>query len=71
MKILRRTTQYKKDFKRYKHQPDKLVSLLEVIRMLENFYIHITIFIITPNIYFIKDMIYNSLYKWMIRYRSH
>jgi len=36
MKIVRRTTQYKKDFKRYKHQPDKLESLLEVIRMLEN-----------------------------------
>jgi mRNA interferase YafQ len=36
MKRIRRTTQYKKDFKRYKRQPDKLVSLLEVIRMLEN-----------------------------------
>jgi len=36
MKTIRKTTQYKKDFKRYKHQPDKLESLLEVIRMLEN-----------------------------------
>ena len=36
MKTIRRTTQYKKDFKRYKHQSDKLESLLKVIRMLEN-----------------------------------
>jgi mRNA interferase YafQ len=36
MKSIRKTTQYRKDFKKYKHQPDKLESLLEVIRMLEN-----------------------------------
>ena len=36
MKTIRRTTQYKKDFKRYKHQPNKIQSLLKVIRMLEN-----------------------------------
>ena len=33
MKILRYGTQYKKDFKRYKNQLEKL---LEVLRMLEN-----------------------------------
>ena len=36
MKILRYGTQYKKDFKRYKNQPEKLEKLLEVLRMLEN-----------------------------------
>ncbi len=36
MKILRYTTQYKKDFKRYRHQPQKLAKLLEVFRLLEN-----------------------------------
>jgi len=36
MKTIRRTTQYKKDFNRYKHQPNKIQSLLKVIRMLEN-----------------------------------
>jgi mRNA interferase YafQ len=36
MKILRYSTQYKKDFKRYKHQPEKLQILLNVFRMLEN-----------------------------------
>jgi len=36
MKRIRGTTQYRKDFKKYKHRPDKLESLLKVIRMLEN-----------------------------------
>jgi len=36
MKSIRKTTQFKKDFKRYKHRPDKLESLLEAVRMLEN-----------------------------------
>lgn len=36
MKTLRYGTQYKKDFKRYKNQPQKLIKLLEVFRMLEN-----------------------------------
>jgi len=36
MKILRYSTQYKKDFKRYRNQPQKLLKLLEVFRMLEN-----------------------------------
>jgi mRNA interferase YafQ len=36
MKILRFTTQYKKDFKKYRRQPGKLQKLLEVLRMLEN-----------------------------------
>lgn len=36
MKILRFSTQYKKDFKRYKNQPQKLEKLLDVFRMLEN-----------------------------------
>ena len=36
MKILRYSTQYKKDFKRFKRRPEKLQKLLEVFRMLEN-----------------------------------
>lgn len=36
MKTLRFSTQYKKDFKRYKNQSQKLGKLLEVFRMLEN-----------------------------------
>lgn len=36
MKTLRYGTQYKKDSKRYKNQPQKLIKLLEVFRMLEN-----------------------------------
>lgn len=36
MKTLRFSTQYKKDFKRYKNQPQKLEKLLDVFRMLEN-----------------------------------
>ena len=36
MKILRYSTQYKKDFKRYKRRPETLQTLLEVFKMLEN-----------------------------------
>lgn len=36
MKTLLYTTQYKKDFKKYRHQPNKLQKLLEVLRLLEN-----------------------------------
>lgn len=36
MKTLRYSTQYKKDFKRYKNQPKKLEKLLEILKMLEN-----------------------------------
>lgn len=36
MKALRYSTQYKKDFKRYRNDPVKLAKLLEVFRMLEN-----------------------------------
>lgn len=36
MKILRYSTQYKKDFKKYRNQPKKLQKLLEVLRLLEN-----------------------------------
>jgi mRNA interferase YafQ len=36
MKILHYSTQYKKDFKRYRNQPKKLEKLLEVLIMLEN-----------------------------------
>lgn len=36
MKTLRYSTQYKKDFKRYRNDPVKLSKLLEVLRMLEN-----------------------------------
>lgn len=36
MKILHYSTQYKKDFKRYRNQPGKLQKLLEVLRLLEN-----------------------------------
>ena len=36
MKALRYSTQYKKDFKRYRNNPSKLVKLLEVFHMLEN-----------------------------------
>jgi len=36
MKQLRYSTQYKKDFKRYKNQPKKLEKLLDVFKMLEN-----------------------------------
>ncbi|HJC93388.1 MAG TPA: type II toxin-antitoxin system YafQ family toxin [Candidatus Phocaeicola excrementigallinarum] len=35
MKILRYSTQYKKDFKRYRNNPVKLIKLLEVLRLLE------------------------------------
>lgn len=33
MKILRYSTQYKKDFKRYRNNPGKLAKLLEVLRL--------------------------------------
>ena len=36
MKILHYSTQYKKDFKKYRNQPKKLQKLLEVLRMLQN-----------------------------------
>lgn len=36
MKILRYSTQYKKDFKKYRNQPKKLQKLLEVLKLLEN-----------------------------------
>lgn len=36
MKILHYSTQYKKDFKRYRNQLKKLEKLLEVLVMLEN-----------------------------------
>lgn len=35
MKTLRYSTQYKKDFKRYRNNPSKLEKLLEVFQMLE------------------------------------
>ncbi|MFV0468552.1 MAG: type II toxin-antitoxin system YafQ family toxin [Dysgonomonas sp.] len=35
MKTLRYSTQYRKDFKKYRNQPKKLEKLLEVLRMLE------------------------------------
>lgn len=35
MKTLRYSTQYKKDFKRYRNNPSKLAKLLKVFRMLE------------------------------------
>ena len=36
MKTLRYSTQYRKDFKRYRHNLSKLEKLLEILRMLEN-----------------------------------
>ena len=36
MKTLRYSTQYKKDFKKYKNKPQKLEKLLNIFRMLEN-----------------------------------
>jgi mRNA interferase YafQ len=36
MKEIHKTTQYKKDFKRYRHQPKKIEKVLEVVKMLEN-----------------------------------
>lgn len=35
MKTLRYSTQYKKDFKRYRNNPAKLEKLLEILRILE------------------------------------
>ena len=36
MKTLHYSSQYKKDFKRYRNNPRKLAKLLEVLQMLEN-----------------------------------
>ena len=36
MKKLQPTTQYKKDLKRYKNNPQKLADLKEVLKMLQN-----------------------------------
>jgi len=36
MKELRPTTQYKKDFKRYRNQPKKLIKLFEIYNLLRN-----------------------------------
>ena len=36
MKVLQPTTQYRKDLKRYKHQPEKLEALTKVLKMLKN-----------------------------------
>ena len=36
MKIIRQSTQYKKDFKRYRNQPKKLEKLLGDLRLLAN-----------------------------------
>jgi mRNA interferase YafQ len=36
MKTLHYSTQYKKDFKKYRNQPEKLQKLLGVLIMLEN-----------------------------------
>lgn len=36
MKRIRKSTQFKKDVKRFKHQPDKLQKLKEVVILLEN-----------------------------------
>lgn len=36
MKILRPSTQYKKDLKRIRNNPQKAAALLEVLRLLEN-----------------------------------
>jgi mRNA interferase YafQ len=36
MKILHYSTQFKKDFKKYRNHPKKLQKLLGVLRMLEN-----------------------------------
>lgn len=36
MKTIVYSTQYKKDFKKYRHQTKKIIILLEVVRMLEN-----------------------------------
>lgn len=35
MKELKPTTQYKKDYKRYKNNPDKKEKLLKILRLLE------------------------------------
>ena len=36
MNEVHKTTQFKKDFKRYRHQPKKIEKVLKIIKMLEN-----------------------------------
>ena len=36
MKEIHKTTQYKKDFKRYRNQPKKIEKVLELVKLLEN-----------------------------------
>lgn len=36
MKIVRYSTQFRKDFKRYRNQPRKIEKLLQIVKMLEN-----------------------------------
>ena len=36
MKIVKASSQYKKDFKRIKNDPEKVADVLEIIRLLEN-----------------------------------
>ncbi|MBO4642820.1 MAG: type II toxin-antitoxin system YafQ family toxin [Bacteroidaceae bacterium] len=36
MKTIKRSTQFRKDFKRYANNPQKVSSLLEIVRLLEN-----------------------------------
>jgi len=36
MKTIKRGTQFKKDFKRYRNYPEKVKALMEIVRMLEN-----------------------------------
>ena len=36
MKVITRSTQFKKDFKRYKNQPEKVQGLLTITKYLEN-----------------------------------
>ena len=36
MKEVRYSTQFRKDFKRYRHSPEKIRKLMEIVRLLEN-----------------------------------
>lgn len=36
MKTLQPTTQYRKDLKRYKHQPKKLADLIALLKLIQN-----------------------------------
>ncbi|MCC8036515.1 MAG: type II toxin-antitoxin system YafQ family toxin [Bacteroidales bacterium] len=36
MKIIRYTSQYKKDVKRYRNQPQKMAKVVEILNMLQN-----------------------------------